>query len=84
MTRLVSLSRGPDYPTSLRIGRVPRLRKVRYSMLRVSRGPDNPLPTETETVPATRKTHITAQIEQTASLPHFLANRNSIQLAEGL
>ena len=56
-----SLNRGPDYSTSLRIGTVPRLRKVQYSRLGVSRGPDYPLPTETETASATRKTHTTEQ-----------------------
>ena len=61
MTRPFSLNRGPVYPSYLRIGRVPRLRKVQYSRLGVSRGPDYPLPTEPERVSATRKTHITAQ-----------------------
>ena len=62
MTRLFSLNRGPDYPTFLRIGRVPRFRKVQYSRLGVSRGPAYPLPTETERVSAARKTHITPQV----------------------
>ena len=56
-----SLNRGPEYPPFLRIGTVPRLRKVQYSRLGVRRGPDYPLPTETETVSATRKAHTTAQ-----------------------
>ena len=60
MTRPFSLNRGPDYPTSLRIGRVPRLGKVLHSKLRVSRGPDYPLPTKPERASATLKTHITA------------------------
>ena len=39
-----SLNRGPDYPSSLRIGTVPRLRKVQHTRLGVSRGPDSPPP----------------------------------------
>ena len=62
MTRPFSLNRGPDYSTSLRIGRVSRLRKVQYSRLGVSRGPaDFPLPSKTEAVSASRKTHTIAQ-----------------------
>ena len=60
-TRPFNLNRGPDYPTCLRIGTVPRLRKVQHSRLGVTRGPNYPLPTETEMVSASRKTHITAQ-----------------------
>ena len=80
-----SLNRGPDYPTSLRIVTVPRLRKVQYSRLGVSRGKYYPLPTETETVSATRKAHSTAQapLEQRAKIPHFHANRYSVDTAEG-
>ena len=56
-----SLNRGPDHPTSLRIGRVRRLRKVQYGRLGVSRGAGYPLPTEPERMSTTRKTHSTAQ-----------------------
>ena len=55
------LGRGPDYPTSLRIETVPRLRKVQYSRLGVSTGSHHPPPTELETVSATPKAHTTAQ-----------------------
>ena len=61
MTRPFSLHREPNHPTSLRIGRVSRLRKVQYNRFGVSRGPDYLVPTETARVSATRKTHITAQ-----------------------
>ena len=84
MTRPFSLNRGPDYSTSLRIGRVSRLRKVLYSRLGVNRGPDYPPPTEAESVGyAEDAHHSTDQREQRARLPHFHANRSSIDLAEG-
>ena len=64
------LNRRSDYPTYLRIGTVPRLRKVQPSRLGVSRGPDYPLPNETETVSATRKTQTTAQTSLSKELDH--------------
>ena len=84
MPRAFSLNRRPDYPTSLRIGTVPRLRKVQYSRLGVSRAPDCPLPTETETASYTKNSHhSTDQLEHRVRLPHFHANRTTIDLAEG-
>ena len=78
-------NRGPDYPTYLRIGRVPRLRKVQYSRLGVSRGPDPPSDGTRESLGYAEDSHHgTYQLEQRARLPHFHASRSSIDLAEGL
>ena len=70
MTRPFSLNREPNHPTSLRIGRVLRLRKVQYNRFGVSRGPDYLVPTETAGVSATRKTHITAQTSLSSELDY--------------
>ena len=80
----LSLNRGPEYPTSSRIGRVPRLRKIQYSRLGVSRGPYYPLSDGTrESVGyAEDSHHRTDQLAHRARLPHFHANRSSIDLAE--
>ena len=80
-----SLNRGPYYPPSLRIGTVPRLRKVQYSRIGVSRGPDyTPSDRNRDSISDAQDSHYsTEQLEQRARLPHFLGNRYSLDIAEG-
>ena len=76
-----SLNRALDYPTSLRIGTVPRLRKVQYSRLGVSRGPEY---RNRDSIGDAKGSHYsTESLEQRAGLPHFHANRYSVDIAEG-
>ena len=80
-----SLNRGPDYPTSLRIGTVPRLRKVQYSRLGVSKVPDYPpFDRDRDSIgDAESSHHSTEQLEQRTRLPHFHANRYCVDIAKG-
>ena len=80
-----SLNRGPDYSTSLRISTVPRLRKVQYRSLGVSRGPGYLLPTENPgSIGDAEGSHYsTEQLDQKARLPHFHANRYSVDTPKG-
>ena len=80
-----SLNRGPDYPPSLRIGPVPRLRKVQYSRIGVSRGPDyTPSDRKRDSISDARGSHYsTEQLEQRPRIPHCLANGYSLDTAEG-
>ena len=79
-----NLNEGPDYPTFLRIGIVPRLRKVQYGRLRVSGGTDYPPFDRNRDIigDAEGSRYSTKKLEQRTRTPHFHANRYGVDTAE--
>ena len=84
MTRPFNLKRGPDYPTSLRIGSAEVAEGSVQQAWCEQRARLPPSDGNRESVGyAEDSHHSTDQLEQRVRLPHFHANRSSIDLAEG-